>query len=158
MAAPADPAGAAAYRHAQPGWSMLLLVGGTALVIIALMLPGAPQVGLPVAVGLLVLGLLFHRLVVEVDERCVRLAFGVGLVRRSIPLAEIVDARPVTNRWWYGWGLRLTPHGWLWNVSGLDAVEITYRSGRRFRIGTDEPEALTRAVRRAVGLAGEPPE
>ena len=32
---------------------------------------------------------------------------------------------------------------WLvWNISGLDTVELTYRDGKKFRIGTDEPEVL----------------
>jgi hypothetical protein len=39
----------------------------------------------------------------------------------------------------------------LYNVSGTNAVEIKLRSGRRFRIGTDEPEALARALRMVIG-------
>jgi len=38
---------------------------------------------------------------------------------------------------------------WVYNVSGLEAVEVTLRSGKRFRIGTDEPEALLTALQRA---------
>jgi len=37
---------------------------------------------------------------------------------------------------------------WLvWNISGLDAVELTYCDGKKFRIGTDEPEALLEALK-----------
>jgi hypothetical protein len=39
----------------------------------------------------------------------------------------------------------------LWNVSGLDAIEFDLRSGRRFRLGTDEPEALARALETVLG-------
>jgi hypothetical protein len=35
---------------------------------------------------------------------------------------------------------------WLWNVSGMGAVELQLKNGSRFRIGTDEPETLARAV------------
>jgi hypothetical protein len=38
---------------------------------------------------------------------------------------------------------RITPHGWLYNVSGLDAVEIQLCSGKKFRIGTDQSSELT---------------
>ena len=53
-----------------------------------------------------------------------------------------MDVEQGRNSWWYGWGIRLTPHGWMWNISGLDAVELTYRNGKKFRIGTDELEML----------------
>ena len=37
---------------------------------------------------------------------------------------------------------------WLvWNISGLDAIELTYHDGKKFRIGTDEPEALLEALK-----------
>ena len=35
----------------------------------------------------------------------------------------------------------------VWNISGLDAVELTYHNGKKFRIGTDEPEALLEALK-----------
>ena len=38
-------------------------------------------------------------------------------------------------------------NGWLFNVSGLQAVEIFLRSGKKYRIGTDEPERLVEAIR-----------
>jgi len=44
--------------------------------------------------------------------------------------------------WLVGWGIRWTGSGWLFNVSGLDAVELSLKSGRRFRIGTDDPRGL----------------
>ena len=48
-----------------------------------------------------------------------------GLIRRRIRIADIRSAAAVRNRWYYGWRLRLTPHGWLYNVSGLNAVQPT---------------------------------
>ena len=48
------------------------------------------------------------------------------------------------------WGVRWTPGGWLWNISGLDGVELALVSGRRFRIGTDEAEQLAAAIQGAL--------
>jgi hypothetical protein len=45
-------------------------------------------------------------------------------------------------------GIHLTPYGWLYNVSGLDAVAIRLRNGRKFALGTDDPYRLTAAIRR----------
>ena len=74
--------------------------------------------------------MLFHSLSVEVTRDHLRLRFGIGLVGKTFATGEMVDVYPVRNKWYYGFGIRLTPHGWLFNVSGLDAVEIVMRSGR----------------------------
>ena len=50
------------------------------------------------------------------------------------------------NKWWYGWGLRWIPGGSMYNVWGFDAVELELRSGKVFRIGSDEPDALLAAL------------
>ena len=38
---------------------------------------------------------------------------------------------------------------WVYGVSGLDAVELQMKEGRRFRIGTDEPDRLLGAIETA---------
>jgi hypothetical protein len=101
--------------------------------------------------------LLFGSLTVEVDREAIRLRFGVGLVRKRIPLAGFRSWREVRNPWSAGWGIRLFPGGVLWNVSGLDAVELVLADGRRFRVGTDEPAELVRAIREVKGVVAEPP-
>jgi hypothetical protein len=97
---------------------------------------------------------IFGTLTVDVSKDRVVVWFGPGLIRRTLPVADIRDARAVRNKWWYGWGIRLTPHGWLFNVAGLDAVELELASGRKFRIGTDEPQVLLNAIRTAMVGAG----
>ena len=99
---------------------------------------------------LTVLLLLFHSLLVEVDRDALRLTYGIGVVRKHFDMATLGDAYAVRNKWWYGLGIRLTPHGWLYNVSGLDAVEIVRVSGKKFRVGTDEPQALVAALKAAM--------
>src|SRR5690349_17642339 len=96
---------------------------------------------------------LFGWLTVDIDERRLLMKMGIGLIRRTIPLDAIRAFAPATNRWIYGWGVRFTPHGMLYNVSGLRAVEILFDNGRRVRIGTDEPEALVRALSAATRKA-----
>ena len=101
-------------------------------------------------VGALLL-LVFSVLTVEVDAEAIRLRFGIGLVRKRIPLAEVKAWRTVRNPWYTGWGIRLGSGYVLWNVSGFDAVELDLASGRRFRVGTDEPATLASAIERAKG-------
>jgi hypothetical protein len=97
-------------------------------------------------VAFTLIGLLFMSLTVIVEASCVRLIYGVGLIRRRISMEHIESAIPVRNSWWYGLGIRLTPHGWMWNIQGLDAVELTYADGSRFRIGTADPAGLSAAL------------
>ena len=56
------------------------------------------------------------------------------------------------NHWYYGWGIRIWfwPYMWIYNVSGFDAVEITMRDGKMYRIGTDVPTELEMALCRAM--------
>jgi hypothetical protein len=144
------------YRHTQIGWMTLVSLGVSTLylaVMTALLAPHVPvwQTPLPYLIPVMaVLTVLFSSLTVTVGDDEMVVQFGPGPVRKRISLSGIEACRPVRNAWWYGWGIRLTPGGWLWNVSGLDAVELSLRDGGRFRIGTDEPERLCDAIERAV--------
>ena len=53
----------------------------------------------------------------------------------------------ISNRIREGEAVRMAKHGWMWNISGLDAVELTYHNGKKLRIGTDEPEVLLEALK-----------
>jgi hypothetical protein len=139
------------YSHDQLGTLVLAAVGGFGLLLLIVFITvGAARIVGGVALAFLLLTFLFYRLRVEVSGGELRICFGVGLIGRTFDVHEIVSARPVRNKWWYGWGIRLTPHGWLFNVSGFDAVEIELRSGRHYRIGTDEPEVLSNVLNRAI--------
>lgn len=93
---------------------------------------------------------LFGTLTTVVDGRAVAVRFGpIRLIRDRFEVADITFARVVRNSPLYGIGMRYIPHGRLWNLWGLDAVELQLRNGTRFRIGTDEPQALLGALRRS---------
>jgi len=51
------------------------------------------------------------------------------------------------DHWWNGFGIRMRPGFRLYNVPGLDAVELRLRSGEVRRIGTDETQGLAAALR-----------
>jgi|WetSurMetagenome_2_1015567.scaffolds.fasta_scaffold37906_1 hypothetical protein len=138
-----------AYHHTQTGVVIIALIGLVVLFIFGTMF--ALDLFLPmevvVAVLLLVVGYLFSSLTVEIAGGSLTCRFGPGLIRKEILLSEITDARAVTNTFMTGWGIRWLPgHYVLWNVSGFRAVELTLTSGKRFRIGTDEPDTLVQAI------------
>ncbi len=153
------------YRHRQHGWAMrkflavIIAIESFVFFGLALAIPEARAAMVWSFLLLLVLITLvlwvFGSLEVSVDPSRVRLAFGPGWPRKEIPTGEIRVAAPVRNSWWWGFGIRLTPRGWMWNVSGLDAVEVELASGKAFRIGTDEPHPLCAAIRGAAGLESD---
>ena len=100
---------------------------------------------------LLISALLFSSLTVQIRDGELRFHFGPGFWRKRFLLTEVTGADVTRSSWWEGWGIRITPRGMLYNVSGIDAVKITLRSGQNFRIGTDEPEELAQALRMAIG-------
>ena len=116
------------------------------LVVLLFALEGGEVAALIIAAVFLLIGLLFGGLITKVGSGSLDLAFGIGVISKSIPLEHIESAEAVRNRWWYGFGIRLTPHGWMWNMKGLSAVELTYKTGKKFRVGTTDPEGLLAAL------------
>jgi hypothetical protein len=97
--------------------------------------------------GLLALGLLaYATLTVQVDAESVLVRFGIGIIRKSIPLADIVRCDVVRTPTWWGWGMHWTPSGWLYNVSGRAAVRLEMTSQRPVMIGSDDAERLKAAI------------
>ncbi len=138
------------YRHRQFGtFSVAAIV---AAIVLALVVggPALAHPALQILLGVLVVVMVvFSSLTVEVHPSTLVFWFGPGLLRKTVPMGEIASVEPVRNPWYYGIGLRLTPRGMLYSVSGLSAVEITRRGGHRFRLGTDEPERLCAAIEKA---------
>lgn len=140
------------YRHTQVGWVVLGALALTLAVIVpTLSSQGAPWIAWLVVALAAFVGSLFGTLTVRVGPERIELRFGIGLVRKNIALARVRSFRAVRNPWYYGWGVRLVPGGWMFNASGLSAVELVLRDGRRFRIGTDEPDRLVEALQRELG-------
>ena len=139
------------YRHRQFG-SFLV----TAMVLIALgvwaIAAWAEPAWVPVLVSaiLLVVAWVFSSLIIEITPTHLCWKFGPGLIRKRVPLEDIADCEVTRTRAWEGWGVRLTRRGWLYNVSGLDAVLVRRKSGKQFLLGSDEPARLASALRASL--------
>jgi hypothetical protein len=136
------------YRHTQPGTSILiacLLAGGFGA---ALAWRGGQW---PASIALIVMmigtAVLFSSLTVEVGDGELRWYFGPGLWTYRLPLDEIKDVAVVRNQWWNGFGIRMARGFRLYNVSGLDAVEFRVGPNDVRRIGTDDPNGLSVALK-----------
>jgi len=131
------------YKHTQVGYFIVMatLIGFLILLVLdALIL-------LPIVI---IFGVLFSTLTVTVEIDRVRFWFGPGFIHMQIPLTDIESCQAARSRCqslgMHGWPGK----GWFFNVSGPHSVELKIRSDGKYYIGTDEPEALEKAIRDAI--------
>ena len=146
------------YKHTQIGYLMLVITLAVLVLFAWLQItaraePPSYDSGTNFAVTAIMVLILFilasfSTLAVVIDGQFLRIRFGWGIFRKKFLLTEITAVRKVKNHWYYGWGIRLWfwPHMWIFNISGFDAVELTMKNGKIYRIGTDEPNVLEKAL------------
>lgn len=146
------------YRRTQIGWAMLAALSVSVISVAAaypLLQAEGEDEGLAVIVvsGALVAAaiLFFCSLTVTIDTAHVTIRFGLTPVRKRIRLADIASFEAVRNPWYYGWGIARYGPGWLYNVSGFEAIEIVRTDDSQVRIGTGDSQGLIRALSAAVG-------
>lgn len=137
------------YRHSQASPPLVWILACCWWIPVALLLAANDLGRAPYVLGMFpVVALIyvsFLRLTVTVDCDEALLAYTFGWPRRRIDRGRIISAVPYRIPWWYGWGIRRTPKGWIWNVWGRDAVLVTLTGGG-FLIGTDDPDGLAAAL------------
>ncbi len=139
------------YKHTQIGYLLLTLYSIVVLFVgyLNIMTDFHPFALTGLIIILIVLWI-FTRLTVTVDDRMIKIQFGLRIIRKVFLLKDIEAHRVVKNPWYYGWGIRFTPRGWLFNVSGFSAIELRMKNGKQYRIGTDDPDNLARALDEAL--------
>jgi hypothetical protein len=141
------------YRRTQRGTLILVTcLAAAALSLATSWRSGHWSPALILLAVMIVTATLFSSLTVEVTDDELRWHFGPGLWTYRLPLDEIRDVAVVRNQWWNGWGIRRASGFRLYNVSGLDAVELRLASNGIRRIGTDDPQGLAKVLRVRRGL------
>ena len=140
------------YEHTQRGTTVLVTFLAAALVLLALasLMPARQGVLFTVTGILGITGFLFSSMTIQITDRALRWQFGPGVFRKEVPLAEIKGAEVIATTFLQGWGIHYTSRGWLYNVSGFQAVAFRLKSGKMFLLGTDEPEKLRGALLRSL--------
>jgi hypothetical protein len=135
------------YRHTQPGTLTMfacLLCGGVGSTLA--WHAGQWPASIALIAIMLTAAVLFSSLTVEISDNELRWYFGPGLWTYRLPLTSIENVVVVRNHWWNGYGIRMAPGFRLYNVSGLDAVELRVGANDVRRIGTDDPQGLAQAL------------
>jgi hypothetical protein len=137
------------YNHTQTGYLWIVLFSAVLLFLVYMTIVTGEFAWPELLVAAILAFVLFmiSSLTVEIKDGLLEARFGIGVIRKRVRLEEIESYRAVKNHWYYGYGIRLTPHGWLYNISGYDAIEFTLKNAKKFRIGTDDPAGLEMALR-----------
>lgn len=129
------------YKHTQVGWVILLALGLAAVVVGGFAFASPSATGATMAILGLCL-ILFPSLTIVGDSSGIEARFGPGLIRKRFRWDDVRSVKVTRNSWLMGWGIRWFGSGWMFNVSGFDAVELGLRNGKAFRLGTDDPIRL----------------
>jgi hypothetical protein len=139
------------YEHTQVGYLIIVAIAAAMIAIgIILATSGINVIAIAVLVVLAVALVLFPSLTVTICEEELIVQFGPGVIRKRFRLNDIQSCQAIRIPWYYGWGIRLTPRGTLFRVSGFHAVHIKLTSGKEYIIGTDVPQELEEAINQFI--------
>jgi len=91
--------------------------------------------------------LMTFKLRVSIEDKQLTLSYGVGLFKKRFDLSDIANVSMVKNKWYCGWGVRISSEGTMYNISGFEGVKIDFRSGVSIVVGTNEPLELYQALK-----------
>ena len=137
-------------------WIWALTLGPTIAVAVifasvhkALRLAG-PATFIPVIAVLIAPALIgLSDLHVTVTPGWLHLRYTPFFVNKHIPRAELASFEAIRYQFWLaGYGIHYVPirYGWVYNVSGLDGIQLRLVSGKRMLIGTRRPQEFMNAL------------
>ncbi|GLX85475.1 hypothetical protein tloyanaT_17270 [Thalassotalea loyana] len=129
------------YQHKQKGLALLTIMAIAGIVLIIATHEIVSVMNATLAL-LIIVSVLFSSLTIYITDDKIGWHFGLKFWHKTLPLSDVKSARLVTTKWYYGLGIRLVPNGWLYIVSGNQAVELTTKTNKHIMIGTDDGERL----------------
>lgn len=140
------------YIHRQFGWFTVFALTAMAVwfALVAAVTPGERGEFQSILLIIAALQVVFYQLTTIVTENTLTVRYGIGLLAFRFPLSEITQVTERTVPWYAGYGIRWVGDAWLFNVSGRDAIEVTFASGRKLWVGTDDPDGLAAILRQRM--------
>lgn len=144
-------------KYTQFGTLSVIALGSALILCIVIMIltgfNGFAPLGIIsfVLITLLICLLIFYKLTIIIDNTYLRFSLGIGLISKKYLISDIESCKSVSNNILYGVGIRKIPKGWLYNVTGLKAVEIRFKNSKSIvRIGTDRPDEISEAISKMI--------
>jgi hypothetical protein len=106
-----------------------------------------------VVLTLLICLLIFYKLTITIDDTYIGFSLGTGLIAKKYLISDIQSCKSVRNNPIYGIGIRKIPGGWLYNVTGLNAIEIKFKNSKSIvRIGTNQPDEIAEIISKMIKI------
>jgi hypothetical protein len=84
-----------------------------------------------------------YKIVIEIDEHQISFKFGIGLFKRTYQMIDLTSCSSIRCSLLNGFGIRRIANGWLYNMSGLDAIELRFNDKKSIiQIGTKNSEEI----------------
>ena len=145
------------YKEEQVGWfSNLALLLIPAIILILFILEDNLRTDglilILIVISVFVVSfLLFYKLKVIVNDKFVIISFGIGLIRKKILIADLATVRKSRSKWYNGWGIKYLGNGWLYNIQGLNVIELSFiNKNNIIRIGTKANSHLEREIKKRI--------
>ncbi len=139
------------YEDTQTSF-MNVFFGIFASLVVLLFLRGSPFLKGFFIFSILIILLLFYSLTITITETELIVYFGIGLIKKRIPLENILSCNPSKTNIFYGWGIKKVRRGWLFNISGFKVVDLELRNGKRFVIGCNSPQEVCEVLKQLTGI------
>lgn len=148
------------YVRTQTGWGLRgILLGAFVVLLYRARLRAGSWNGIaessefwPLMVAGIILAvvvLVFTVMTVTVDDEKIEIAMGLELIRKKIPVSGIASIVEVGIPW-HSVGFKKVSGGWLFSVAVSGGVDIALKNGKRYIIGTDDPDGLLQAIRQRM--------
>jgi len=141
------------YKYTQFGTlSVILMVPVLILIIIMLFMVGQKDliqslVLIFLAVTFLICLLIFYKMTIRINDTHVIFRMGIGLITKEYELSQIKGCKPVRNSLLEAIGIRKIQGGWLYNVTGVEAVEISFKNKKHIvRIGSNKSGEISAII------------
>ena len=137
------------YKKTQYGMLITAILGIVLVSILSAFIwqAGDQQIPWPVLtfISLLFLFTLlsFYKLTITITKETIEAKLGIGIIKRRLNIKDIDynSIEKIKVPALYGIGIRLTPHGWLYNVNIGHAIKIKANT-KTFLVGTEDFEKI----------------
>ena len=93
----------------------------------------------------------FNKITITITKTTLSFSMGIGLIKKTYQLSDIKSCTPIKNNIINGWGIRRILGGWLYNVSGFQAIELQFKNENKIiRIGTNKPDEVVAEVKKFI--------
>ena len=143
------------YKYTQVGVAtiLLILLAGvfTAYVVFAGLKssPGPVQfvIGLLVVVLFFLTLASFYSFTIQIVAGELTFWFGFGVGKKSFAINEIRSIEIVKTPWYYFWGIKSIPGGWLYSIApGGEALELVFMDGKKIHLGTNRAAEIKKRI------------